>query len=152
MKKQTLRVLTGAMMIASFLLMTGWAFASSMEWTYGVPIMSEAETLTGSEPIMTVNGTIKSIENMYKMKDSLQMLMTADEGGKWTVYLGPKWFILNQKIKFAKGDKVEVRGIKYGAAIIASEISKGEWTMRIRDEKTGQAVWQCCFPYKERKD
>jgi hypothetical protein len=101
---------------------------------------------------VTVTGTVAKIEKMRGQKDGLQMRLKADEGGSWIVYMGPKWFIENQKIKFAAGDKVEVRGKKFGGAIIASEISKGEWTMRIRNEEDGLAVWQCCFPYKERKD
>jgi hypothetical protein len=135
------------------LMFTGMAFASKANWEYGVPVFSgEGGTFTGDEAMVTVKGTVEKIEKMYGQKDGLQMRLIADAGGKWTVYLGPKWFIENQKIKFAKGDKVEVRGKKYGGAIIGSEISKGEWTMRIRNEEDGQAVWQCCFPYKERKD
>ncbi len=135
------------------LIMASAAFAGKAEWAYGTPVnIGEGSAFTGDEAMVTMKGTIQKIEKMYGSKDSLQMRFVADEGGKWTVYMGPKWLIDNQKIKFAKGDKVEVRGKKVGGAIIASEISKGEWTMRLRNEEDGQAVWQCCFPYKERND
>ena len=153
MKRKLLWVATASMIIAGFLLLTFGAFAGVTEWTYGVPIVKGTGTgFTGDEAMVTEKGTVQAIEKMYGQKDGLQMRLLAEEGGKWTVYMGPKWFIENQKIKFAKGDKVEVRGKKYGGAIIASEISKDGWTMRIRNEEDGQAVWQCCFPYKERKD
>ena len=80
------------------------------------------------------------------------MRLLSEDEGNWIVYMGPKWFVDNQKIKFNVGDKVEVRGKKFGNAIIASEISKGQWTMKLRNEDNGQASWQCCFPYKEKKD
>jgi hypothetical protein len=127
-------------------------YADAGLWSYGTPLIrSDAPELTGSEAMVTVTGTVKKVEPMKLQKDGVQMRITSDDG-KYVVYLGPKWFIDNQKIKFAAGDKVEVRGKKVGGAIIASEVSKGDWTMRIRNEEDGQAVWQCCFPYKERKD
>jgi hypothetical protein len=137
----------------TLLMMACVAFAGKAEWSYGVPVnIGEGGDFTGDEAIVTMKGTVQKIEKMYGSKDGLQMRFLADEGGKWTVYMGPKWLIDNQKVKFAKGDKVEVRGKKVGGAVIASEISKGEWTMKLRNEEDGLAVWQCCFPYKERKD
>ena len=133
------------------LMMACVAFAGKAEWSYGTPInVGEGSDFTGDEAMVTTKGTVQSIQPMYGDKKSLQMQFVADEGGKWTVYMGPKWLMDNQKVKFAKGDKVEVRGKKVGGAIIASEISKGQWTVKIRNEEDGQAVWQCCFPYKDR--
>jgi len=102
--------------------------------------------------MVTMKGTVKKIEPMRGVKDGIQMRFVAEEGGKWVVYMGPKWLIDNQNIKLKVNDNVEVRGKKYGGAVIATEISKGEWTMKLRNEEDGQAVWQCCFPYKEKKD
>lgn len=153
MKRKSLGIAAVGMFIMVLLLGASIASAGIDQWTYGVPIVKgEGGDFTGNEAMVSMTGIVKKIEPMYKMKDSLQMQFVAEEGGKWIVYLGPKWFIEHQKIKFAAGDKVEVRGKKYGGAIIASEISKGDWTMRIRNEEDGQAVWQCCFPYKPRKD
>jgi hypothetical protein len=52
----------------------------------------------------------------------------------------------NQKVKLMAGDQVEVRGKKVGTSIIATEISKGEWTMKLRNEEDGMPTWECCFP------
>lgn len=155
MKKMPLWIASVFTIFVTFLMLNN-AVAADPDvngWTYGVPVISgEGSDFTGKEAIVTEKGTVQKIEKMRGIKDGLQMQLLSEGGGKWTVYMGPKWFIENQKIKFAKGDKVEVRGKKYQAAIIASEISKGEWTMKIRNEEDGFAVWQCCFPYKERKD
>lgn len=121
-------------------------------WTYDTPIERDVQGFTGKEAIVTERGTVEKIEPMMGMKNNLQMRLLAAEGGKWTVYMGPKWFVENQKIKFNVGDKVEVRGKKFGGVIIASEISKEQWTMKLRNEENGQVTWQCCFPYKEKKD
>jgi hypothetical protein len=154
MKKRSLWLTVIGAFFVMVLMSAVAAFAADegSAWTYGVPIIASQEGFTGNEAMVTEKGTVKKIEKMRGQKDGLQMRLAAEEGGNWVVYMGPKWFIDNQKIKFAVGDKVEVRGKKFGGAIIASEISKGDWTMRIRNEEDGQAVWQCCFPYKERKD
>jgi hypothetical protein len=47
---------------------------------------------------------------------------------------------------------VEVRGKKFQSNIIATEISKGNWTMKLRNEEDGQPNWECCFPRKEKKE
>jgi len=152
MKRKPLWIVSLLTIFATVLMLNNVAFADKALWSYGVPVLSSESDFTGNEAMVTEKGTVQKIEKMRGQKDGLQMVLLAEAGGKWTVYMGPKWFIENQKIKFAKGDKVEVRGKKYGGAIIASEISKGDWTMKIRNEEDGQAVWQCCFPYKERKD
>jgi hypothetical protein len=148
MKKRSLWFAV-VMFFVVFLVGAYVASADVRQWAYETPIpLGEGSEFTGSEAMITMTGTVKKIEPMRGVKDGMQMQFIAEEGGKWIVYMGPKWFVENQKIKFAAGDKVEVRGKKTGAAIIASEISKGEWTMRLRNEEDGQAVWQCCFPYK----
>jgi hypothetical protein len=154
MKRRALWITVVGMFFVVFLMGANVVFAEKGNWTYGTPILSgEGGTFTGEEAIVTVNGTVKKIEPIRGQTANLQMLIKDDDqGGSWVVYMGPKWFVENQKIKFAKGDKVEVRGKKTGGAIIASEISKDNWTMRLRNEEDGQASWQCCFPYKERKD
>jgi hypothetical protein len=113
-------------------------------------IVSADEFGWGDEPIMTVTGKIVKIQ---KIKNDLQMRIKADEGGSWVVFMGPKWFIEQQKLKFAAGDKVQVKGKKFkDESIIASEISKGDWMMKLRNDEDGQPIWMCCFPSKEGKN
>jgi len=149
--KKSLWAVFAATVFVTLLMMACVAFAGKAEWAYDVPVnIGEGGDFTGNEAIVTMKGTVQKIEPMYGNKNSLQMQFVAEEGGKWNVFMGPKWFVENQKIKFAKGDKIEVRGKKYQGNVIASELSKEGWTMRLRNEEDGQAVWQCCFPYKER--
>jgi len=120
--------------------------AGSGGWVVAAPF-GYNETLVGTEPMITVNGTVVKVEKLKGMKDSLQMRFKSDEGEKFVVWMGPRWFIVNQKIQFNPGDNVEVRGLKYKPdTIIASEISKDEWTMVLRTEGDGLPVWDCCIP------
>jgi hypothetical protein len=116
-------------------------------WSFGVP--GQIHTgLEGTEAIVVESGKVKKVENMSGVKDALQM---TDQGNNYIVYMGPKWFMNNQKLKFMAGDQVEVRGKKVGTGIIATEISKGEWTMKLRNEEDGMPAWECCFPREVQK-
>ena len=119
-------------------------------WSFGVPGAIHT-ALTGNEAIVVESGKVKKVENMTGVKDGLQMKFVTDQGNNYIVYMGPKWFINNQKLKFMAGDQVEVRGKKVGSAIIATEISKGDWTMKLRNEEDGMPTWQCCFPREVKK-
>ena len=120
-------------------------------WTLGVPGLDAETSFTGQEAIVVEAGKVAKVEPMKGVKDGLQMRFVSDQGNKYVVYMGPKWFIENQKIKFMAGDKVEVRGKKFGSAIIATEISKGDFTMKLRDEEDGVPSWECCFPRSVKK-
>jgi hypothetical protein len=119
-------------------------------WTFGVPPAIHT-SLTGNEAIVVETGKVKKIGNMPGVKDNLQMSFVTDQGNNYVVYMGPKWFMNNQKLKFMAGDKVEVRGKKVGSAIIATEISKGDWSMKLRNEEDGMPTWECCFPREVKK-
>lgn len=120
---------------------------STGAWTLGVPSSVSVDSgFTGTEAIVVESGKVMKVENMAGVKDGLQMKIKTDQGNAFTVYMGPKWFINNQKLKFAANDMVMVKGKKFGSFIIATEISKGDWTMKLRNEEDGQPSWECCFP------
>ena len=121
-------------------------------WTLGVPALDAETSFTGQEAIVAESGKVVRVEKMAGVKDGLQMRFTTDQGNKYVVYMGPKWFIDNQKIKFMAGDQVEVRGKKFGNRIIATEVSKGDWTMKLRNEEDGVPSWECCFPRSVKKE
>jgi len=122
---------------------------STGAWTIGLPGSVTAETsFTGQEAIVVESGKVMKVQPTKGTKDTLQMKFKTDQGNAYTVFMGPKWFIENQKIKFMAGDSVMVRGKKIGSAIIATEVSKGDWTMKLRNEEDGQPSWECCFPGK----
>jgi hypothetical protein len=117
-------------------------------WTLGLPTNLTDSGFTGNEAIVVESGKVVKMEKMAGVKDGLQMKFKNNQGNAYILYMGPKWFIDNQKIKFSSGDSVMVRGKKFGATIIATEISKGDWTMKLRNEEDGQPSWECCFPGK----
>ena len=120
---------------------------STGAWTIGLPGSVTAETsFTGQEAIVVESGKVMKVQPTKGTKDTLQMKFKTDQGNAYTVFMGPKWFIENQKIKFMAGDSVMVKGKKFGSYIIATEISKGDWTMKLRSQEDGQPSWECCFP------
>jgi len=116
-------------------------------WVFGIP--DELHTgVTGNEAIVVESGKVKAIQPMPGVKGYQQMQFVTDQGNSYTVFMGPKWFMDNQKVKFKAGDKVDVRGKKLGASIIATEIGKGDLYMKLRNEEDGVPTWECCFPGK----
>lgn len=123
------------------------ATSSVGAWALGLPgSITEESSFTGNEAIVVESGKVMAIEKTAGVKDGLQMKFMTDQGGAYTVYMGPNWFVENQSLKFSPGDRVTVRGKKFGSSIIATQISKGDWTMKLRDEEDGQPSWECCFP------
>ncbi len=118
-------------------------------WTIGVPGPLHT-SISGTEAIVVETGKVKKVQDMAGTKGR-QMSLVTDQGESYIVYMGPKWFMDNQKIKFKVGDKVEVRGKKVGSHIIATEISKGDWTMKLRNEEDGMPNWECCYPREVKK-
>ncbi len=112
-------------------------------WTLDMPV-ADLEGFKGTEPIDTFTGTVTSVGKMKGVKDGVQLALKSGSS-TYTVLLGPGWFINNQSLKFAAKDKIEVRGKRVGFNIVASEVSKGDWTMRLRNEADGAPEWQCCF-------
>ena len=119
-------------------------------WLIGTSINSTTTQFSGSEAIITENGTIQKIEKVSGVKDAVQMSLKGETGNGCTVFLGPKWLIENQKMELKAKDKVEVRGKKTGSMLIASEVSKDDLTMKLRNEEDGFPNWECCFPRKSR--
>ncbi len=102
-------------------------------------------------PIQTIQGTVVKLDDMRGVSGSEQMLVKTQQGDNWTVFLGPRWFVDNQRLKLNPGDQVEVKGGKvlWGGTsnIIAQDVSKGDMTMKLRNSD-GLPSWECCFPRK----
>src|SRR5512136_1616353 len=75
-------------------------------WNIGIPGTFGQTGFTGNEAIVVEAGKVVKLEKMAGVKDGLQMKFKTDQGAEYTVLMGPKWFIENQKIKFAPGDSV----------------------------------------------
>ena len=70
---------------------------STGAWTLGLP-EPDKERLSGNEAIVVESGKVVKIEKMAGVKEGLQMKFKTDQGNAYTVYMGPKWFIENQKL------------------------------------------------------
>ena len=112
----------------------GWGAGSQYNRMYNV---NTVETITGEvisvDKITPAKGMSYGIHLLVKTyKETI------------SVHLGPSWFMDNQKIKISPKDNVTVTGsrITYKSipAIIASEITKGDVTLTLRD-KNGYPVW-----------
>ncbi len=132
------------------------AQSAASNWNIGIPAPGEGEGVSATPAIETVTGTVMRIEPIKGVQGGLQMRVKTDKGDTVVAYLGPKWFITNQKLKFEKGDTVEVRGAKIISKgqyrMIATEVSKGDWTMKLRNEDDGMPNWICCFPRQQMKE
>ncbi|MGZ6236795.1 MAG: hypothetical protein ACXWMJ_05700 [Syntrophales bacterium] len=136
-----------SMMFVPVAFAQGGGGSRSDQWGIGTPsTLTESSDFTGNESILVQSGKVVAMEPMKGVKNSLQMKFKNDQGNVYTVYMGPKWFIENQKIKFMAGDSVLVKGKKIGSYIIATAISKDDWTMTLRDENDGSPRWECCNP------
>jgi hypothetical protein len=153
MRKKTVLTLLIAAVFVVGMIFTQATFAQvatqpGSGWSIGVPLPSPTDKITESAPVITITGKISNIGKLKGFKDFMEMTLKASEPYQsWKVWMGPEWFVVNQKVKFNVGDEVEVRGLKYRAdTIIASEISKGDLTMLLRSESDGMPNWECCVP------
>jgi hypothetical protein len=61
------------------------------------------------------------------------------------VHLGPAWFLSDEKLTLAEGDALAILGSRVTigdtAVVVAREVTKGETTVRLRDE-SGRPLWR----------
>lgn len=112
----------------------GWGAGSS----YG--------RLYNPQSVETVSGEVVRVEQVTPMKGMYYgvhvLLKTARE--TLSVQLGPGWYIENQDVKIAAGDKLEAKGSRVSIdgkpALIAAEVKKGDEVLVLRDA-AGTPVW-----------
>jgi hypothetical protein len=96
--------------------------------------------------VETVSGEVASVDTLVPMAGmgyGVHLLLKTDKGAI-SVHVGPVWYIENQDVKLEPGDQVQVRGSRITfqgkPAIIAAEVTKGQDTLRLRDE-SGFPTW-----------
>ena len=96
--------------------------------------------------VQTLTGEVVSVDTIAgsgRMAGGVHVVVKSDTGSV-SVHLGPTWYLDKQELKIAKGDKVTVTGsritLEGKPAIVASEVKKGESTLRLRD-KDGVPLW-----------
>lgn len=96
--------------------------------------------------VETISGEVVTVSRMVPVKGMSYgiHMMVKTEKESISVHLGPGWFIENQVMKFAPGDRVEVKGSRIifdgKPAVIAAEVKKGDDVLKLRDE-SGFPVW-----------
>jgi len=120
----------------------GMKWNGSGGWGMGSPY----NQMYDSKTVETVSGEVVSVDKVTPVKGMSYGVHLTLKTDKETVsvHLGPGWFIQNQDIKIEPKDKVDVTGSRVTfdgkPALIASEVKKGDETLKLRDEN-GSPVW-----------
>jgi len=120
----------------------GMKWNGSGGWGMGSPY----NQMYDSKTVETVSGEVVSVDKVTPVKGMSYGVHLTLKTDKETVsvHLGPGWFIQNRDIKIEPKDKVDVTGSRVTfdgkPALIASEVKKGDETLKLRDEN-GSPVW-----------
>ena len=111
-------------------------------WGPGTPYARMYDPKT----VQTISGSVVSVDTltpMAGMGNGVHLLLKADKETV-SVHVGPVWYLENQDVKLEPGDRVQVRGSRITfqgkPAIIAVDVTKGDDTLRLRDE-SGFPLW-----------
>lgn len=119
-----------------------WGGRGSGGWGMGTPYQgmynpAAQETIAGE-----VVGIEKTVP-MRRMNEGLAALVKTEKETV-TVHLGPTWYLERLDEKIAKGDQVEIKGVRTTVAgkpvILAAEVKKGDKVLVLRDA-AGVPVW-----------
>jgi hypothetical protein len=134
------------LMLLSALAMTTSVLAAPGRGMGGWGAGTEYGRMYNTQTVETVTGEVvkvKKIKPMRGMSYGIHLILKTDNG-EIPVHLGPAWYINNQDMEVAVGDKVEVKGsrVTYDdkPAIIAAEVKKGDDTLKLRDDN-GFPAW-----------
>jgi len=112
----------------------GWGPGSQYTRLYDP---NTVETMSGE--VIKVN----RVSPIHGMSAGIHLLVKTDKE-QVSVHLGPQWYLDNQDVRIAAGDQVQIKGSRvtlHGKpAIIASEVKKGDDTLKLRDD-TGVPAW-----------
>lgn len=101
------------------------------------------------QTIATVTGTVESLETLppkSPLPEAIRSAVLKTEQGKITVYLGPDFYLNEQKIALKAGDELEVTGSKVALAkgqqpsVIVRDLKVGGKSVSLRDVK-GIPIW-----------
>ncbi|MEW5745989.1 MAG: DNA-binding protein [Nitrospirota bacterium] len=137
------------LLIAVFLISaTSLAFAQPMKgrgmggWGMG----TKYQRMYNPATVETLTGTVEAVEKIMPMRGmsyGIHLLVKTDKESI-PVHLGPAWYIDKLDVKFDKGDTITVKGSRVTVAekpaVIAAEVTKGDKTVTLRDDK-GVPAW-----------
>lgn len=107
---------------------------------------SQYNKMYDPKAVETISGEVTAVDRITPVKGmsgGVHMNVKTDKE-TISVHLGPSWYLENQDVKIAAKDKVEVKGARTTfagkAAIIATEVKKGDEVLKLRDDN-GFPVW-----------
>lgn len=126
---------------------TAWGMGSPYNRMYNT---ATAETLKGVvvsvdsfSTMGAMPGAMQGGRQMSGMQPGIRAMLKTDKDTV-SVHLGPAWFIENQDTQILPRDSIQVKGSRITfndkPAIMASEITKGHYDLRLRDKK-GAPAW-----------
>ncbi len=134
------------LMLLSAIAMTTSAIAGPGMGMGGWGAGTKYGRLYNTQTVETVSGEVVKVDKIKPMKGmsyGIHLVLKTDKG-EFPVHLGPAWYINNQDMEVAAGDKVEVKGSKVEIGgkptIIAAEVKKGDDTLKLRDDN-GYPMW-----------
>jgi len=144
------KLVAGLMIVIVFLLTASLALAGPGKWggrgSGGWGLGTPYQALYNPANMVTLSGEVIGLEQTVPMKRMNQgiALVVKTEKETVTVHLGPNWYMERLDTKIAKGDQVEVKGVRTTlagkAGVLAAEVKKGDSVLVLRDA-SGVPVW-----------
>jgi len=144
------KLVAGLMIVIVFLLTASLALAGPGKWggrgSGGWGLGTPYQALYNPANMVTLSGEVIGLEQTVPMKRMNQgiALVVKTEKETVTVHLGPNWYMERLDTKIAKGDQVEVKGVRTTLAgksvVLAAEVKKGDSVLVLRDA-SGVPVW-----------
>lgn len=93
------------------------------------------------QTVETVTGEVAAVERttMGRMQQGLHLTLKTDKE-TLPVFLGPAFYLEEQKFQINKGDKLQVKGSRVNQAMVAGEVKKGDQVLKLRDDQ-GKPLW-----------
>lgn len=139
-------IISAAVIAVFFVFLSSVSFAQGGKNGGGWGPGTSYSRLYNAKTVETLSGRVEKVELFTPgkgMSQGVHILVKTDKESI-PVHLGPSWYIDRQGVKLEPGDKVQVTGsrvtYKDKPAIIASEVKKGEQTLKLRDV-SGVPVW-----------
>ncbi|MBI4794877.1 MAG: DNA-binding protein [Deltaproteobacteria bacterium] len=101
--------------------------------------------------VETVSGEVTQVQTMGRRTRGVHLQVKTDKE-TLLVVLGPAQYLEQQKMTFAVGDKVEIKGSRIQhpqqAMLVAGEVKKGDQVLKLRDDQ-GKPLWSPQMPKRK---
>jgi hypothetical protein len=135
-------LMIGSAFVIEALAQPGMTLRGSGGWGAGTAY----DRMYNLQTVEMISGEVVSVDKITPMKGMNYGVHAIVKTDKETisVHLGPNWYIENQDMTIAPGDRIEVKGSRIifegKPALIAAEVNKGDDVLMLRDSN-GFPVW-----------